>query len=184
MAIAILAPAKNALPIPSLESLDIRRNKPHGQAAASAIGLIGFRAMQDPVGMQGNLARLKFDVHGIHVITVQVVYGLAQHIVLSFCAAAEGYLALMMGTGQNPHGTVFLIGIVNGEPNGYCLAGREWPKGGVLVPRDGLAVAGQLAEIVGTPTNQILSQQSPEHSPVYVPHASDPRYCASAGASH
>ena len=88
-----------------------------------------------------------------------VVHGLDQHAVLGGGAVAEGELGVVVRAGDDLHGGVVDVDVVDGQPGGDHPAGRQRPLGGVLVPGDPLGVAGELGEQVAVAQDHRVAQQ-------------------------
>ena len=67
--------------------------------------------------------------------------------------------SLHVRAGDEAHVGVAGIGVVNGEPDGAGLGGRDGPVGCVLVPGDLFAVVGHLAEEVRAPADDVFAEQ-------------------------
>ena len=64
-----------------------------------------------------------------------------------------------VGAGQKHHRGVFLVGVVNGEPDRDGASGRERPIRSVLMPVNGFGIVRQFAEKMAAPAHEIFAQQ-------------------------
>ena len=74
-------------------------------------------------------------------------------------AVAEGELSVVVRAGDDLHGGVVDIDVVDGWPGGDYPAGRQRPIGDVLVPGDPLGVAEVLGEQVAVAQDHRVAQQ-------------------------
>ena len=57
--------------------------------------------------------------------------------------------------GNEAHGGIGVINVIDGQPNGHGFRGPDGPIGCILVPRHVLGFLCELAEVVGRPANKI-----------------------------
>ena len=74
-------------------------------------------------------------------------------------AGVPGEVSVVVRPAEESHAGVLGVGIVDGEPTGDGFAGGQWPVAGVLVPRDAFAVAGEFAEKMGAPADDVGSEE-------------------------
>ena len=115
--------------------------------------------MYQPVGVQRHLPGAQRDRHRRVALLLGGQRSLRQHVVLLRRTALVGELGVDVGARNHLHGAVAGVGVVDRQPHGDGLAGRQRPVGGVLVPAHPLAVAGLLEEEVGAPQDQVLAEQ-------------------------
>ena len=85
--------------------------------------------------MDGDLPGFHDQGHGVAKF-FGVVNRLSEDVVFFWCAAFKGYLSVEMRAGDDFHGGVCEVNVVNGEPDGYGFGGCEGPVGCVLVKGD------------------------------------------------
>ena len=124
---------------------------------AAAIGLIGVRTVQQQIAVDRNLAGPQHIIDHIPV-TFGVIDCLIQHVTRTVVAAAEGNLSVAVRSADELHAGVFSVGIVNRQPDRHRAGRRQRPVAGVLMPVDASPVAGQLAEKMGSPADDVRSQ--------------------------
>src|SRR5580700_10441778 len=128
------------------------------QTAAPPLGLVWFRAMQQQVAMNGNLSGLEFVIDGLAEL-LGAGYRLIQNIGLIVFVERIREVSQKVGAGDESHAGVFHVGIVNGQPRGYGLRMGKRPVAGILMPGDPFPVAWQFAKKVGTPADDIRTEQ-------------------------
>ena len=97
--------------------------------------------------MDRDFAGLELDIDDL-AVALDIVHRLIEDVVFRGVAWAEFELAVEVRAGDEAHTAIVDIGVVNGQPDGYRLGRRQRPVAGVLVPRDGGAIFGHLAEVV------------------------------------
>ena len=97
--------------------------------------------------MDRDFAGLELDIDDFAVV-LDIVHRLVEDVVFRGVARAEFELAVEVRAGDEAHTAIVDISVVNGQPDGHRLRGSQRPVAGVLVPRDGGAVLGHLAEVV------------------------------------
>ena len=107
--------------------------------------------------MDRDLPGLEHVVNNLAIL-LGVVDRLIQNVVLGAVAFAIRHMAEVMRAGDELHASVFLVGIIHGQPHRSCLGRRQGPITGVLVPSYRLAVVRHLAKKVGSPGDHILAQ--------------------------
>ena len=120
--------------------------------------MVGLGAVEEEVGVEGGLAGGEDVVDGGAVLFC-VLDGLVEGVVFLGGAGAPGEVSVVVGASQKAHAGVFDVGIVDGEPTGDGFAGGQWPVAGVLMPRDAFAVAGEFAEKMGAPADDVGSEE-------------------------
>ena len=90
--------------------------------------------MQEEITVEGHLPGFQIDGNRRASKTFDLVDGLAEDILLFSGAAFERDLAVQVGTGDDLHGAVFLIGVIDRKPDGNGFADRERPVRSILMP--------------------------------------------------
>ena len=88
-----------------------------------------------------------------------VVNRLSEDVIFFWSAAFKGYLSVEMRSGNDFHGGVCEVNIVDGEPDGYGFGWCEGPVGCVLVEGDFFAVSGHFVEVMGHARDEVGSEQ-------------------------
>ena len=74
--------------------------------------------MQEEIAVEGHLPGFQIDGNRRASESFDFVDGLAENILLFSGTAFEWDLAVQVGTGDDLHGAVFLIGVIDREPDG------------------------------------------------------------------
>jgi hypothetical protein len=114
--------------------------------------------VEQKVAVERNLAGLQNVVHD-RAEPLRVVHGLVEDVVLVLLAQVVGEMAVVVRAGDEAHARVLDVGVVDRQPDGHRLRRRERPVGGVLVPGNGFAVAGHLAEEVRAPSDHVRAEE-------------------------
>ena len=154
----IAAPHVDPLLVPLHPGSNARSTEPQGQSAPSARREVRFGSMEQQIAVDRDLSGLEHIVDDLAVL-LGVVDRLVQHVVFGTVAFAVGHVSEMMGTRDELHAGVFVVGIVDGKPHGGGFGGRQRPVAGVLVPSDHFSIVRHFAKEVRAPSDDVLAQK-------------------------
>ena len=108
--------------------------------------------MDQRASVEGHLSRLKHVVVGL-TVSLGIRYFLMEDEIARGFSPFQS--AEKVAFGNETHGGIYLINVIDGQPNGHGFRGPHGPIGCVLVPRHVLGFLCELAEVVGRPANKI-----------------------------
>ena len=120
------------------------------QSAASCIRKVGFGAVYQRAGMQGDLS-------GVHYVVERFAKAFGELCLGVWELLGKGHFAFgtfpldssqSVGAGQKAHGRVVWGNVVDGKPHRDRARWAPGPVSGILMPRHAFRVVGQFAEVM------------------------------------
>ena len=116
--------------------------------------------MNELITVNRNLTGFHFDVlNGVEIKTAGVTFQIEDRCTGAF-QPVMGEDASFMRAGDDFHCAVFLVDIIESEPDRQRCGGIEGPVVGVLVPGNGFERAGFFDEKIGGPEIKIRTEQA------------------------
>jgi len=107
----------NPLLVPLHGGANFRCAVPQRESTSATVGIIGFRAVQQQIAMDRNLASPQFIVDYVAIL-FGVVDRLVENVVIIALARAIGHVSKMMRASYELHARITSVRIVDGEPHG------------------------------------------------------------------
>ena len=108
--------------------------------------------MDQRASVEGHLSRLKHVVVGL-TVSLGIRYFLMEDEIPRGFSPFQ--FTEKVAFGNEAHGGIGVINVIDGQPNGHGFRGPDGPIGCILVPRHVLGFLCELAEVVGRPANKI-----------------------------
>ena len=137
---------------------NVGRTVTQRQPAATAVGIVRLRSVQQQVVVDRDLPRLQLDVDRLTEL-LGIVDRLVEDVLAVIFSQSIREMAEVMRPRDEPHAGVFTIGVVDRQPDGGRLRGGQGPIAGILMPGDAFAVVRHFAEEVRSPRDHIFAQQ-------------------------
>ena len=125
-----------------------------GQAAAQPVRAIGRGAVDDVVVVDADLAGAQDEVDGVAAAEVAALKAHVEHVVFVMFAIVLQYPGAMRA-GDDLHGAVLDVAVLEGQPDRSRAVRRQRPEGGVLMPAGDDLVTGILAEELRAPEVEV-----------------------------
>jgi len=140
-------------------SLHVGAGIAHGEAGPAAIGGVGLRAVNGAIVVHRDFAGLQAELHGrVHIEAALLQFEGDDRTGIVFLPML--HQAALLRPGDELHAAVFLIDVVERQPDGHRVAGRKRPVIGVLVPGHGGQAVRLLDEEMAPPDVEIGSEDA------------------------